>query len=48
MGANIIQNITIGANSIIAAGSTVIKDVPDNVLVAGIPALIKKTFHKDS
>ncbi|MCX6073152.1 MAG: acetyltransferase [Campylobacterales bacterium] len=44
MGALILQNITIGANSVIAAGSVVTKDVSDNVLVAGVPALIKKIF----
>lgn len=48
IGSTIIQNITIGSNTVIAAGSVVIKDVSDNVLAAGIPALIKKTFCKDS
>ncbi len=40
--ATILPNITIGKNSIIAAGSIVTKNVPDNVMVAGIPAVIKK------
>jgi len=31
-------NIIIGRNSIIAAGSLVLKDVKDNETVAGIPA----------
>lgn len=48
MGALILQNITVGVNSIVAAGSVVTKDVSDNVLVAGIPAVIKKIFCKDS
>lgn len=48
IGSTIIQNITIGANTVIAAGSVVTKNVSDNVLAAGIPALIKKTFCKDS
>lgn len=48
MGALILQNITVGAGSVVAAGSVVTKDVSDNVLVAGVPALIKKTFCKDS
>jgi len=38
----IINGITIGENSIVAAGAVVIKDVPPNVLVAGCPASIKK------
>lgn len=44
IGANstIINNINIGNNVIIAAGAVVIKDVPDNVMVAGNPAVIKK------
>ncbi|MGZ5207759.1 MAG: acetyltransferase [Sulfuricurvum sp.] len=47
MGALILQNITVGASSVVAAGSVVTKNVSDNVLVAGVPALIKKTFCKD-
>lgn len=38
----IINNTTIGKSCVIAAGSVVIKDVPDNVLVAGVPAQIKR------
>lgn len=38
----IMKNVTIGKNSIISAGSVVIKDVPDNVIVAGNPAKIVK------
>lgn len=40
----ILPKIKIGNNSIIAAGSVVIKDVPENTLVAGNPALIKKNI----
>lgn len=36
--ATILPGITIGANSIVAADSTVTKDVPDNAIVAGSPA----------
>lgn len=39
-GAKIIGNIEIGANSKVAAGSVVLKDVPPNCTVAGIPAQI--------
>lgn len=36
----ILKGVTIGQNSIVAAGSVVTKDVPDNVIVAGVPAKI--------
>lgn len=39
-GAKIIGNIEIGANSKVAAGSVVLKDVPPNCTVAGIPAQV--------
>lgn len=37
-GATILPGITVGENSIVAAGSIVTKDVPDNTIVAGNPA----------
>lgn len=42
IGANvvIIGNITIGNNVVIGAGSVVVKDVPDNTIVAGNPAKV--------
>lgn len=40
-----IDNITIGDHSVIAAGSVVTKDVPPKVLVAGVPAVVKKTLE---
>lgn len=36
--ATILYNVTIGNNCIIAANSVVTKDIPDNTVVAGIPA----------
>ncbi|SHF10513.1 sugar O-acyltransferase, sialic acid O-acetyltransferase NeuD family [Marinitoga hydrogenitolerans DSM 16785] len=45
LGAKIINNITIGKNSIVAAGAVVINDVPDNVMVVGVPAKIKKKLE---
>lgn len=36
------RGVTIGNNSIVAAGSIVTKDVPDNCIVAGIPAKVIK------
>ena len=43
-GANVsvMQGVTIGTGCVIAAGSVVTKDVPENCLVAGVPATIKK------
>jgi acetyltransferase-like isoleucine patch superfamily enzyme len=41
-GATILKGVTIGENSVVAAGSVVSKDVPDNVVVGGIPAKIIK------
>ncbi|MEI6351107.1 MAG: acyltransferase [Verrucomicrobiota bacterium] len=42
MGAVILKGVTIGENSIVAAGAIVTKDVPANVIVAGNPAQIVK------
>lgn len=39
-GVHVMPGITIGNNSVIAAGAVVTKDVPDNVLVGGVPARI--------
>jgi len=41
-GANIKEYICIGSNTIIGMGASVIKDVPDNVVYAGIPAKFLK------
>lgn len=38
--ATILCGISIGANSIIGAGSVVTKDIPDNVIAAGNPAKV--------
>jgi len=40
----ILPNVTIGNNVIVGAGSVVTKDVPNNSLVVGIPATIKKVL----
>ncbi|PTQ99333.1 transferase family hexapeptide repeat protein [Mucilaginibacter yixingensis] len=42
--AHIMPGVTIGNNVIIAAASVVSKDVPDGVIVGGIPARIIKTI----
>ena len=41
-GATILQGVTVGENAIVAAGSVVSKDVPDNVMVGGIPPKVIK------
>lgn len=43
MKALILKGVTIGDNSVIAAGSVVNKDVPSNCLVAGNPAKVIRT-----
>jgi len=40
----IMYDVKIGANSIIAAGSIVTKDVPENSIVAGVPAKVIGTL----
>ena len=39
-GATVIQSVHIGANSIIAAGAVVTCDVPEGVIVRGVPAKV--------
>lgn len=43
-GATILPGVTIGENSVVAAGAVVSKNVPDHVVVAGIPAKIIKSI----
>jgi acetyltransferase-like isoleucine patch superfamily enzyme len=43
-GATILPGVTIGENAIVAAGAVVTKDVPDNSVVAGVPAKIVKSI----
>ena len=40
IGSKIIGGVTIGSNVIVAPNSVVVKDVPDNAVVSGIPAKI--------
>ena len=42
VGAVVRQAISIGSNSVVGAGAVVINDVPDNVVVVGVPAKIYK------
>ena len=41
-GAKVIGNVTIGNNTIIGASSVVLKDIPDNCTVVGVPGKIVK------
>jgi acetyltransferase-like isoleucine patch superfamily enzyme len=45
-GTMVMPGVTIGKNSIVAAGSVVTKDIPDNCICAGVPAKIVR--HLDS
>ena len=44
MNATILKGVTIGENSVVAAGSVVTKPVPANTVVAGNPAVVVKKF----
>lgn len=43
-GATILPGVTIGENSVVAAGAVVNKDVPASTVVGGIPAKVIKTI----
>lgn len=47
-GANVsvMPGVTIGSGCVIAAGSVVTKDVPDNSMVAGVPAKVMKKIQQ--
>jgi acetyltransferase-like isoleucine patch superfamily enzyme len=46
-GATIIGGVTVGENSVVAAGSVVTKDVPPNTLVGGNPARVIRSLGDD-
>lgn len=46
-GATITPGVTIGENSIIAAGAVVTKDIPANVIAGGIPAKTIRKIEKE-
>jgi acetyltransferase-like isoleucine patch superfamily enzyme len=41
-GATILSNLVIGENALVGAGSVVTRDVPDNAIVAGNPAKVRR------
>lgn len=43
----IVGGVTIGKNTIIAAGSVVTKDIPENVLAAGVPCKVLRPITKE-
>ena len=45
-GANILPGVCIGDNSIIGAGSVVVKDIPANSVAVGVPAKVVKNLEK--
>src|SRR5215472_17902081 len=46
-GATVIGGVTVGENSVVAAGSVVTKDVPANTLVGGNPARVIRSIGDD-
>jgi acetyltransferase-like isoleucine patch superfamily enzyme len=48
MNATILKGVTIGENSVVAAGSVVTKSIPANVIVAGNPAVVIKKLDGKS
>lgn len=43
VGVTVLGGVTIGDGAVVAAGSLVTKDIPDNAIAAGIPAQVLKT-----
>jgi acetyltransferase-like isoleucine patch superfamily enzyme len=43
--ATILGGVTVGENSVVAAGAVVTKDVPANSLVAGVPARVIRSLE---
>jgi sugar O-acyltransferase (sialic acid O-acetyltransferase NeuD family) len=43
IGASVKQGVTVGAWSVVGAGAAVVEDVPENAVVAGVPARVMKT-----
>jgi acetyltransferase EpsM len=48
IGATVIDGVSIGSNTIVGAGAVVLSDVPDGVMVYGVPARIIKSHQADT
>jgi acetyltransferase-like isoleucine patch superfamily enzyme len=46
-GASVLGGVTIGENSVVAAGAVVTNDVPEGTLVAGVPARVLRSVLTD-
>ena len=46
-GATILSNLVIGENALVGAGSVVTRDVPDNAIVAGNPAKVRRLLPSE-
>ena len=46
-GATILSNLVIGENALVGAGSVVTHDVPDNAIVAGNPAKLRRLISQE-
>lgn len=45
-GVRVLPGVHIGNGCVIAAGSVVTKDIPDNSMAAGVPAVVKKKINQ--
>jgi sugar O-acyltransferase (sialic acid O-acetyltransferase NeuD family) len=46
LGAIVIEELVIGKGAVVAAGAVVIKDVKEKILIAGVPAIVKKVYNR--
>ena len=46
-GATVLHGVTVGEDSVVAAGAVVAHDVPAGVVVAGVPARVLRPVGRD-